>query len=171
MIEDWDLDAALNGIEGWEDAYAQVIVAVRGDAPLLADPRLARRLAALIDASEPDAPGRLWGSVIVPDAVRLIVGPTEEDALDAFVKRFKQASAARLLETIRRADDDALDRVLFYNPVWGGAIYHVWQAGYHRQILRTEYRLSNALFELGQIPVQRGLAESPDRWPYWRVGG
>ncbi len=170
MIDDWDLDAALDG-DAWQDVTMQAIVTVRDDAPLLADPRLARRLAALIDACRTDVPGVLWGYLILPDAVRLIVGPTDEDRLDTFVETFKDASAHVLLDAIRRADDDTLDHVLFYNPVWGGAIYHVWQAGYHRQILRSEYRLSNALFELGQIPVQRGLVDSPDRWPYLRIGG
>ncbi|HML22306.1 MAG TPA: hypothetical protein PKD09_11705 [Aggregatilinea sp.] len=171
MSDDWDLDAALEGDAPWEDVYMQMIVTVRDDASLLADPRLARRLAVLIEDCKPDAPGGVWGFLILPDMVRLIVGPTDLDRLDTFVEAFKDASERALLDVILRTEGDALDAVLFYNPVWGGAIYHVWQAGYHRQILRTEYRLSNALFELGQVPVQRGLAESPDRWPYLRIGG
>lgn len=128
--------------------YAQIIITVMDHRPLLANPRWARLVAAALDACAPSAPGRLWGYAVLADSVRFIVGPTGEDALAAFIKRAKTQTAAPLIAAIRRADDDSLDRVLRYNPVWGGAIYQVWQAGYHRAIFCSEYKLSNALYDL-----------------------
>jgi len=64
-----------------------------------------------------------------------------------------------------------LDLVLRYSPVWGGAIYRVWQDGYHRQALWSEHRLSNALYALARLPVEVGLAHAPGDWPWLWIGG
>jgi REP element-mobilizing transposase RayT len=159
-----------NVLDGAEPFFAQVILTVTDRAPLLARPRLARLALNTIGACAADAPGALWGWVVLPDHVRLIVGPTDEDALEAFVDTLKTRTADRLLDAIRRADDDSLDAVLRYNPVRGGAIYQVWQPGSHRTIFRTEYRLSNALYHLRQAPVEAGWTESAEAWPYIRIG-
>jgi REP element-mobilizing transposase RayT len=150
-----------------EDEYcAQVILTVLDYAPLLADPRLARLTAAALRDCASMAPGRLWGYVVLPETVRLIVGPTGEDALNAFVEEVKARTGERLLEAILRADDETLDMVLRYTPVWGGAIYRVWTPGYHQQLFWTEYKLSNALYQMVQAPVEAGLVERADQWSY-----
>jgi hypothetical protein len=113
----------------------------------------------------------LWGYVVLPDAVRLIVGPTSENALEAYITYVKTHTTHRLLDAILRADDDALDAVLRYNPVHGGVIYRVWHAGSHRTIFWTEYKLSNALYALRQTPVELGLVKTAAAWPYTHIGG
>ncbi|MBN1965517.1 MAG: hypothetical protein JW910_12780 [Anaerolineae bacterium] len=150
--------------------YAQVVLAVLDHTSLLAIPRLARGVASVMEACADNAPGRLWGYVVLPDALRFVVGPAGDETLDAFVDTIRACSSARLLDLIRRADDDSLDRVLRYNPVWGGAIYRVWEAGCHRQIFWSAYKLSNALYDLRWLPVAAGLVESPEQWPFGRVG-
>jgi len=157
--------------DGPGECYAQVILTVIDNAPLLAAPRYARRALAGLDACAADAPGRLWGAVVLPETVRLIVGPGSEHAIDAFVGRVKADTAARLLDAIRRADDDALDSVLRYSPVWGGALYRVWQAGYHLGRFWSEYRLSNALYEMMRLPVEMGLVPQAEDWPFRYLGG
>jgi hypothetical protein len=149
-----------------ERFYALAILTVLDHAPLLASPRLARIAVESITACASDTPGQLWGYVVLPDSARLVAGPLDQDQLDPFVELVKTRSSARLLDAIRRADDDSLDYVLRYNPVWGGAIYQVWQPGYHRQIFWTEYKLSNTLYELRQAPVAAGLVEAAEEWPY-----
>jgi REP element-mobilizing transposase RayT len=154
-------------VDGPSEAYyAQVILTVLDCAPLLANPRLARVAAAALRACSAAAPGRLWGYVVLPETVRLIVGATDDDALVAFVDWVKARTGERLLEAIRRAQDETLDVVLRYSPVWGGAIYRVWTPGCHRHVFWTEYKLSNALYELLQAPVEAGLVERADQWPY-----
>lgn len=165
---DFDFDRLLGDVPP-DDFYAQVIIVVLNHAPLLAFPRLARRVVDTVESS--CAPGQLWGYLVMPEYVRLVVGPTNIEGLDTYVDTLKVQSAARLLEAVRRADDDSLDMVLRYNPVWGGAIYEVWQPGYHRQLFWTEYKLSNALYEMGQLPVAAGFVQHPDDWPYLRIGG
>jgi REP element-mobilizing transposase RayT len=149
-----------------DEFYAQVIFAVLDSAPLLANPRLARITAAALRDCASAAPGRLWGYVVLPETVRLIVGPTGEDALAAFVEKVKARTGERLLEVILRAADETLDVVLRYTPVWGGAIYRVWTPGYNQQGIWSEYKLSNALYQMVQAPVEAGLVEQVDQWPY-----
>ncbi|MBN1680210.1 MAG: hypothetical protein JW966_07950 [Anaerolineae bacterium] len=158
---------------GSEKFYTQAIVVIADHAPLLAIPRLARLVYDVLKALAPGAPGNLWGMTVLPDSVRLVVGPAPEDAVFAYVDTLKAQSQARLLNTIRHMSGcetpdavDPLDRVLRYNPVWGGMILRVWQNGWHRQVFRSEYKLSNALYELRQAPVEAGLVASADHWPY-----
>ncbi|RPJ02092.1 MAG: hypothetical protein EHM39_02375 [Chloroflexi bacterium] len=136
---------------------------------LLAEPRLARITLTTLRGGDP--PGSLWGCVVLPDLVRAVVGPTDERALDAWIERAKAHTSACLLNAICRMDGDALDRVLRYNPVWGGVHYQVWQAGSHRALFWSEYKLSNALYELRQAPVAAGWVQQPDEWPYTWVAG
>ena len=147
--------------------WTSVILTTLDRALLLAAPRLARIACAALDACAPDGPGRLWGYVVLPDAVRLVVGPAEGDALSAFVERVKARTAGDLLAAICRGEDaDALDAVLRFNPAWGGAIYRVWAAGFHCAPLWTEARLSSALYALRQAPVSAGLVARSEDWPY-----
>jgi REP element-mobilizing transposase RayT len=154
-----------------DDFYAQVILIVTDQAPLLATPRLARQVVTVLDSCVSAAPGELWGYVVLPDAVRLIVGPTGEEQLETFVDLIKQRTGERLINTILRADDDSLDAILRYNPVWGGVSYQVWQPGSHRAVFWTEYKLSNALYDLRQAPVEAGLVALAGDWPYTWIAG
>jgi len=150
--------------------YAQITLVVRDHAPLLARPQLARAAFEAVRASAPEAPGRLWGALVLPALVRLIAGPADDAALDAFAASVKLRAARRVLAQIQR-DDDALDLVLRYSPVWGGAIYRVWQDGYHRQALWSEYRLSSALYALARLAVEAGRAQAAGDWPWLWIGG
>lgn len=150
---------------------AQITIVVRDHAPLLAGPRLARAALEAVRASAPDAPGAVWGALVLPALVRLIVGPAADAALDEYVAAVKARAEARLLALIARADDDLLDMALRYSPVWGGAILRVWQAGYHRQTLWSEAQLSRALDALAQRPVTAGLVRAPAEWPWLWIGG
>lgn len=151
--------------------YAQITLVVRDHAPLLAYPRLGQAALEAVRAAAPEAPGRLWGALVLPALVRLIAGPADGAALDAFASSVKAHTAAQVLAQIRRAGDDSLDLVLRYSPVWGGALYRVWQEGYHRQTLWSEYRLSNALYALARLPVETGLAREAGNWPWLWIGG
>ena len=155
-----------------QDVYAQVMITVLDRAPLLAIPRLARcALAEVVVCGAAQVPGELWGAVVLPEGIKLLLGPASEDVLPDFVDVVKERTAAPLLDMIRRADDDTLDMVLRYTPVWGGTIYRVWQAGFHCTTFLSEYRLSNALYEMQQAPVEAGLVSSAADWPYIWVGG
>lgn len=150
--------------------YARLTLVVCDHAPLLAWSRLARAVFDVVQASGGHAPGRLWGALVLPEIVCVIVGPGDATALDKYVTPLKAWAAERVLAIIRQSDDDTLDTVLRYSPVWGGAIYRVWQAGYHAKVLWTEGQLSNALYALAQRPVEAGLARSPDEWPWLWIG-
>lgn len=152
------------------DHYAQLTLVVLDHAPLLARPRLARAVFDIVRAAGSDAPGRLWGALVMPELARVIVGPGNALALDAYMTALKARAAERVLALVLRSDDDTLDAVLRYSPVWGGAIYRVWQPGYHYQALWSEGQLSNALYALAQRPVEAGLARSPDDWPWLWLG-
>lgn len=169
MPADDDLDSFFFDSQS-EPVYAHVILVIDGHAPLLAGRRYARLASDTLDACAALAPGRLWGYVVLPDSVRLVVGPCEIEALDTFVDQVKERIAGRLLEVIQYGDDGIIDHVLRYSPVWGGVIYRVWQMGYHSQVFWTEYKLDNALHALRNAPLEAGLVEPPEVWPYLRLG-
>lgn len=165
-MDDFDLENALS-----EDFYAQVILTVQGRAPLLAVPRLARLVMETLNACAASAPGSLWGYIVLPESIRVIVGPADDETLARFVEEVRQQTERRLLDTILRLNDETLDLVLRYTPVWGGVIYRVWEMGYHRNIFWTEYKLSNAVYEMVQASVAAGLVERAEQWPYQWIGG
>ncbi len=149
-----------------QDFYAQIVLVVSGHALLFAGDRLARRVVAGIEACRTDVPGTLWAYTVLPESARLIVGPAREPALSGYVDRLKASIADCVLPVIQRRDDDSLDAVLRYNPMWGGAIYRLWEAGFHRVVFWTEYRLSNAIYDLQRLPVDLELVAEPSAWPY-----
>ncbi len=147
--------------------HASVMLTVVGRAPLLAKPYLARAICAALNGCALEAPGRLWGYVVLPDSVRLVLGPCEGVALQRFVAQVKAETAARALSLIRRsADTDALDAVLRFNPVWGGALYRLWQAGFHCTWLHDMAQVGRALQGLVEAPLRAGLAAPGNEWPY-----
>lgn len=150
---------------------AQAVITVIERAALLADPRLARLAVAGIEACRAAVPGTLWAYLVLPESVRAIIGPARAGACDDYVALLKAQIAARVLPAILRADDESLDVVLRFNPVWGGAIYRVWDAGYHKTVYWTEYRLSSAVYDVQQLPVMLGLVSEATAWPYVWVGG
>ncbi|MCD4687175.1 MAG: hypothetical protein K8S97_14705 [Anaerolineae bacterium] len=154
-----------------QDFYAHLVLTTVQQRGLLAQDHLARQIIAVLEACRVDAPGSLWVYVVLPDAVRLIVGPTGENALAAFVEQVKTQTTVHVINRIQRADDDTLDAVLYYNPVWGGAVYRLWDAGYHKSVFWTPYQLSNAIYALQQTPVEAGLVPDADAWPYTWIGG
>lgn len=150
--------------------HASVMLTVVGRAPLLAEPYLARAICAALDGCAPEAPGRLWGYVVLPDSARLVFGPCDQVALAHFVAQVKAETASRTLSLIRRsADTDALDAVLRFNPVWGGALYRLWQAGFHRTWLYGMAQVGRALQGLVEAPLRAGLAAPGNEWPYCRL--
>jgi len=169
-MEDFDLILNDDTEEISGEFYAQVILTTLSLTPLFADSWLAQGMVEALKRAAADAPGSLWGFVVLPESVRLVVGPTDDDRLETFVSQIKAQTEAHLLDLIRQIEDDSLDAVLRYNPMWGGVNYQVWQAGYHRKTFWTEYKLSNAIYELSQAPVDMGLVEVAEAWPYIYVG-
>lgn len=144
-----------------------VMLTVTGRTPLLAAPRLARAVCAGLDACVAAAPGRLWGYVVLPDAARLVLGPCDETALHFFVARVKAETTARVLPLLYRAEDpDLLDVVLHFNPVWGGALYRLWENGFHCIWLYDPAQVRRAMQQLREAPEQAGLIAAGNTWPH-----
>ncbi len=134
--------------------YAQLIFTIVRRAPLLAVPRLRRVADRALYACRADAPGRLWAYAVQPCTVRLIVGPTDPETLEHFALYAKARLSTPLLQAIRHADDETLDAVLYYNPVWGGVGYRLWEKGYHHILLWSPYRLSQAIYAFGTLQAK-----------------
>ncbi len=153
-----------------EMLHASVMLTVSGRKPLLAVSTVARAVCEGLDACVSAAPGRLWGYVVLPNALRLVLGPCEKTALSLFVTRVKTQTTARALPLIRRAEDpDLLDGVLYFNPVWGGALYRLWQSGFHCIWLHSPAQVRRSLQQLREAPWQAGLIAAGGTWPYYRL--
>jgi REP element-mobilizing transposase RayT len=110
--------------------------------------------------------GQLWGYVILPDSVHLVLEVAEERLYHVFVDAFKDQSEKRLVDAILKYHPALLDRVTRFNPAWGGAIYRIWQEGYHTQPLHSIYAVSNRVAELFNKPVELGLVTDIKDYPY-----
>lgn len=143
--------------------HASVMLTVPGRKPLLATPSLARAVCAGVNGCASAAPGRLWGYAVLPDSLRLVLGPCDDTAVEAFVARLKAETTARVLSAIRCTEDaDALDAMLRFSPVWGGALYRLWQSGFHCTWLHEAGQVHRALQLLDEAPRRAGLTAAGD---------
>ena len=108
----------------------------------------------------------MWGYVILPDAVHLVLEVEEERQYHLWVEAFKAQSEKMLVDAILHQHPVLLDNITRFNPAWGGAIYRIWQEGYHTQPLHSIYAVSNRIADLLNKPVELGLVSDIKDYPY-----
>lgn len=107
----------------------------------------------------------LWGYVIMPEHVHLLVWPRQEPySVSKILTTLKQSVSKRarlfILETPSKSGERLLDR----RPD-GRGIFRFWQrgGGYDRNIWEPRY-VWEAIEYLHLNPVRRGLCERPEEW-------
>ena len=134
--------------------------------PLLESPDLAQIAETVLNKVASRHSGQLWGYVILPAAVHLVLEVEEARDYHLWVEEFKDVSEKNLIKRIQQVHASLLDDIIFYNPVWGGVVYRFWQDGYHTQALNTPYAVSNRVADLLQKPVEAGLVNHSRAWPF-----
>ena len=141
-------------------------VIVEHQTPLLATPSLAQRVVDTMLAVFVGQDSQLWGYVVMPDAVHMVVEVGRERDYHVLVEAFKTRSEAVLIQEIQAHQTQLIDYIIRFNPAWNEAIYRVWQDGYHTQRLNTPYAVSNRVADLLTKPVEAGLVNTIGEWPF-----
>jgi REP element-mobilizing transposase RayT len=114
-------------------------LAVRNREPLLSGPVLAGHVLELV-VRETDT----LAACVMPDHLHWIVVPSE--GLGDLVRRFKLSST---------------------EIAWSlGVKGKLWQRSFHDHIIRSEDELERTLRYIFENPVEAGLVDSAEKWPY-----
>lgn len=138
----------------------------RQNAQLLTQGKLAEMALACLRQSVAEYEGQLWGYVVLPDSLQLVVEFGSEEQYHLAIEAFKTASEAVLCQHIAADFENLLDAITFHHPTYAKPIYLLWQNGYHTQILTSVYALSNKIADLLNKPVELGLVEQIQAWPF-----
>lgn len=149
--------------EAWR-FYGQVTT--REESALLSTPKLASIAVEHLKQTAADLKHTLWGYVVLPDSVQFVIEVQNEGDYHRFVDAFKSVSETKIIDTILAEYEALIDPITYYNPAWGGRIHHVWQSGYHTQLLDNVYAMSNKIADLVKKPVMLGLVAHPADWSF-----
>ena len=113
----------------------------------------------------------LWGFVVMPEHVHLILLPHEGVLIRTILSRIKEPLARRVLGWVHKNSPAFLSRMSDRQP-GGKTTYRFWQrgGGYDRN-LRSTHDVHEKLNYVHQNPVLRGLVTQPGDWPWssWRA--
>ena len=108
----------------------------------------------------------LWGWVIMPDHVHLLIFPRGGADIPAILHRCKKPVADRVVGWLRQADSPLLQCMLDTQP--SGKIAHrFWQrgGGFDRNIYSAQ-EAHEKLAYIHNNPVRAGLVEQTEDWPW-----
>jgi len=115
----------------------------------------------------------LWGYVIMPEHVHLIVSPREADYnISRFLNSVKQSVTRKAYWYRQKSDKPDNVWEQFYDVHPDGKVhFRFWQrgGGYDRNIWSAD-ELREKLEYMHNNPVRRGLCDAPDQW-YWSSAG
>jgi putative transposase len=108
----------------------------------------------------------LWGYVIMPEHVHLLILPAENVSISEILRQVKQPVSQRVVRWVRRNAPSFLPRM---KEPWAGTKgkCHFWQqgGGYDRN-LRSTHDVHEKLNYIHNNPVRRGLVDDPRKWPW-----
>ena len=110
--------------------------------PLLADSHAKEVFEAALERVRLSYGMRVYGYVVMPEHVHLLLSEPDRAALDVAIKSLKQGVARRLLQ-----DGD-----------------HFWQKRYYDFNVRERRKFQEKLRYIHRNPVKRGLCERPEQW-------
>jgi putative transposase len=93
---------------------------------------------------------RVYGFVVMPEHVHLLVSEPERDTLERALQSLK-ISSARLSRSLRS---------------YQGQTSALWQKRYYDRYMRDYEEFSQTLRYIHRNPVKRGLCARPEDWPW-----
>ena len=124
-----------------------------------------------LDVTRRRRPFRLWGYVVMPEHVHLLILPLEGVKISEILRQIKQPVSRRVIKWVQRNSPAFLERMAERRP--GGKVtLRFWQpgGGYDRN-MRSTRDVHEKLEYLHWNPVARDLVERPGDWPWssWRA--
>ena len=117
----------------------------------------------------------LWGFVIMPEHVHLVILPTDGVLIRTILTRLKRPLTARVVAWLVKNCPAFLPRMADRQP-GGKNTYRFWQrgGGFDRN-LRSVSDVHEKLRYIHANPVRRGLVQRPEDWPWssaraWQTG-
>jgi len=117
----------------------------------------------------------LWGYVIMPEHVHIVLLPKPEIKTSRILSTIKQSVSKRALLWTKQNAPDFLKSMEDIQPD-GKHHYHFWQrgGGYDRN-LRSMEDVHEKIQYIHNNPVRRGLTKTPDDWKWssfhaWQTG-
>ena len=111
----------------------------------------------------------VFGYVIMPEHVHLLVSEPEHRSLAVAIQMLKQIVAQKLSPTLSPNEGDkggAPRPRLAPQGKKGGRSRHFWQARYYDFNVWTAQKRVEKLRYMHRNPVKRGLVEKPEDWPW-----
>jgi putative transposase len=111
----------------------------------------------------------VFGYVVMPEHVHLLVSEPERGALATAIKAMKQSVARRQVKLHLRSPQQK-DPHNQKKVVWGTqdsrGTQHFWQTRYYDFNVGTPQKRVEKLKYIHRNPVHRGLVEQPEDWPW-----
>jgi putative transposase len=134
--------------------------------PLLAGERSCRWFLDSLQRAREKHPFDLWGWVIMPEHVHLLLWPHEGVRISPLLASLKLPVAKRAIAYLEENDPSYLDRLLDVQPN-GARAHRFWQrgGGYDRNI-RTAQKAYEKLKYIHLNPIRRKLVTRVEDWPW-----
>ena len=120
-------------------------------------------------------PFDLWGFVLMPEHVHLLIWPHEGQKISDILRSIKQPVSQRAVAFLRRTSPAHLSSMLEIQP-GGNRSYRFWQpGGGHDRNMRTVRETHEKLTYIHENPVLRGLVQRREDWAWssanaWATG-
>lgn len=144
-------------------------------APVFANDCLRREFVEVLDELRSEMHFLLIGWALMPEHFHLLIKPEPADATSLILQRLKDRTARRILRTLRQHPESAwcgkmLSRFHLPSNVHDESHYRVWQRRFYPFNVYSERKRLEKLNYMHNNPIQRGLADSPEQWPWssWR---
>ena len=98
----------------------------------------------------------IYGYVVMPDHVHLLLSEPQQDTLADALKSLKQGVSRRLIGHFP----------LEPKAGWSGSPQHFWQKRYYDFNVRNYSQFMEKLRYIHRNPVKRGLCDLPEEWPW-----
>jgi putative transposase len=120
-----------------------------GGEPVLVNEMMMRLMQAALAWAKERAPYERIGYVFLPDQVHLLLSPTGTATLDQIMQRTRRRFHVEYHQLLNMPGETLL-----------------WQEDYVAQRVQDVEQLALYLDAMHLLPVERGLVEQPEAWPY-----
>jgi len=107
---------------------------------------------------------KLYGYVIMPNHVHLILHPPDEDKIGIFIGALKSITAREILNLWRSKDLKLFNKLKIDKD--GKSRFAFWQRRYYDHNCRTSETIIEKINYCHNNPVKQGLVEDPPQW-HW----
>jgi putative transposase len=133
--------------------------------PLLSKDRSRHWFADALSAARIKHDFQLWGWVIMPEHVHLLILPRDGCRMASILNGIKTTAGRRAIGYLRKEAPHFLSRLAQRDP--RGTWYRFWQAGGGWDENTTEAkRVQEVIDYIHFNPVRRGLVQRPEDWPW-----